>query len=150
MEKIPIFSFWSNSQYHAPCVFFPAFSMQFASPLAHTLPSTSIQTSYWHLYTFIGCAGFAGLLLLALVWRCNWTQVLVWLLQTLRLPSHVAFIMDGNRRFARNLALDPIHGHYAGFKRLEQVGYSGPSSQKDSPVVFGSRYFYSHCLRFQR
>lgn len=36
-------------------------------------------------------------------------------------PQHVAIIMDGNRRFARELGLDPNVGHLFGRDKLEQV-----------------------------
>jgi ditrans,polycis-polyprenyl diphosphate synthase len=34
-----------------------------------------------------------------------------------RLPQHVAFIMDGNRRFAERLGLKRIQGHYLGYRQ---------------------------------
>lgn len=36
-------------------------------------------------------------------------------------PEHVAFIMDGNRRFAKRSHLATIQGHSAGFNALEKV-----------------------------
>ena len=36
-------------------------------------------------------------------------------------PKHVAIIMDGNRRFAQNLALSPEAGHIFGKEKLEDV-----------------------------
>lgn len=37
------------------------------------------------------------------------------------IPSHIAIIMDGNRRWARIHGLSPLKGHEAGADRLEQV-----------------------------
>ncbi len=36
-------------------------------------------------------------------------------------PKHVAFIMDGNRRFAKRLGLPPYVGHVFGSKKAEEV-----------------------------
>ena len=36
-------------------------------------------------------------------------------------PRHVAVIMDGNRRFAQELGIDPIHGHHKGKDKLEEM-----------------------------
>jgi tritrans,polycis-undecaprenyl-diphosphate synthase [geranylgeranyl-diphosphate specific] len=37
------------------------------------------------------------------------------------LPRHVAIIMDGNRRFAAQMGLDPLEGHMVGRERLEEL-----------------------------
>ncbi|XP_023211158.1 dehydrodolichyl diphosphate synthase complex subunit DHDDS-like [Centruroides sculpturatus] len=42
-------------------------------------------------------------------------------LQTGDIPKHVAFIMDGNRRYADKLNLNRVDGHTHGFKKLSEV-----------------------------
>lgn len=41
--------------------------------------------------------------------------------QTGHIPHHIAFIMDGNRRFARSKQIDKIEGHSRGFAKLADV-----------------------------
>ena len=41
--------------------------------------------------------------------------------QNHKTKSHVAFIMDGNRRFARKERKQTIHGHQKGFSKLAEV-----------------------------
>lgn len=36
-------------------------------------------------------------------------------------PNHVAFIMDGNRRYAKSLGLEKIQGHVSGFDKLLNI-----------------------------
>ena len=38
-----------------------------------------------------------------------------------QIPSHVAFIMDGNRRFAKEKQLQKIEGHVHGFEKLAET-----------------------------
>lgn len=41
-------------------------------------------------------------------------------------PQHIAFVMDGNRRFARSHRKEVAEGHSAGFEALARVsGISG-------------------------
>ena len=55
-----------------------------------------------------------------------------WALQQLRellintlkcgpIPQHIAFVMDGNRRYARNHKLETVEGHHLGFEALARV-----------------------------
>lgn len=55
-------------------------------------------------------------------WASRWMlKVAIYLLKLGPIPQHIGFIMDGNRRFAKRLALDSHKGHALGFKQLEQV-----------------------------
>jgi ditrans,polycis-polyprenyl diphosphate synthase len=38
-------------------------------------------------------------------------------------PQHVAFVMDGNRRFARNHKIETVEGHNLGFEALARVSF---------------------------
>ena len=37
------------------------------------------------------------------------------------IPQHVAFVMDGNRRFARRNQIETVEGHNMGFEALAKV-----------------------------
>ena len=39
----------------------------------------------------------------------------------LNIPNHVAFILDGNRRWAKKRGMKPQEGHYRGFTNLENL-----------------------------
>lgn len=54
---------------------------------------------------------------------CNiFEQFTLSVLRRGKIPRHVGFILDGNRRFARRAgATSTKFGHYEGFKQLEKV-----------------------------
>lgn len=37
------------------------------------------------------------------------------------IPQHIAFVMDGNRRFARMYQMETVEGHNLGFEALAKV-----------------------------
>lgn len=37
-------------------------------------------------------------------------------------PNHIAFEMDGNRRYARSHKIETVEGHHLGFEALARVG----------------------------
>ncbi|KAG6464477.1 hypothetical protein O3G_MSEX014539 [Manduca sexta] len=42
-------------------------------------------------------------------------------IKTGRIPQHIAFIMDGNRRYAKKASVDKKTGHYRGFDKLSET-----------------------------
>jgi hypothetical protein len=48
-------------------------------------------------------------------------RVLLGVLKAGPIPQHVAFIMDGNRRYARDKGVKVIQGHLEGFVALRRV-----------------------------
>ncbi len=42
-------------------------------------------------------------------------------INTAKLPSHVAIIMDGNGRWARQRGMDRIFGHQQGVKAVREI-----------------------------
>lgn len=48
-------------------------------------------------------------------------ELLIGALRQGPLPRHVAFVMDGNRRYARNHGIETIEGHNFGFEALARV-----------------------------
>lgn len=48
-------------------------------------------------------------------------QLLIGALRQGRIPKHVAFVMDGNRRFARSHQIETVEGHNLGFEALARV-----------------------------
>lgn len=48
-------------------------------------------------------------------------EILIGALQQGPIPQHVAFVMDGNRRFARSHKIETVEGHNLGFEALARV-----------------------------
>jgi hypothetical protein len=48
-------------------------------------------------------------------------EILIGSLKQGPIPQHVAFVMDGNRRFARNHHIETVEGHNMGFESLARV-----------------------------
>lgn len=51
----------------------------------------------------------------------NARELLIGTLKQGPIPRHVAFEMDGNRRFAKNHKIETIEGHHLGFEALARV-----------------------------
>ncbi len=59
-----------------------------------------------------------------LEWATNqFRETVIGALRQGPIPQHVAFVMDGNRRFARSHKLETVEGHNLGFEALARVGY---------------------------
>lgn len=54
------------------------------------------------------------------------TSLLLFLLALGPIPNHVAFVMDGNRRYARELGQQVENGHAEGFNALRRVSCRYP------------------------
>ncbi|GAB0097422.1 Alkyl transferase [Sergentomyia squamirostris] len=50
-----------------------------------------------------------------------WQRLAMRVVKVGKIPSHIAFIMDGNRRFARKIHVEKTEGHSRGFERLADV-----------------------------
>lgn len=62
------------------------------------------------------------------------------------IPQHVAFVMDGNRRFARSHRIERVEGHNLGFEALARV-FSFSFSLSPLPFILGFFFFlFSFCL----
>ncbi|EGC43178.1 dehydrodolichyl diphosphate synthetase [Histoplasma capsulatum var. duboisii H88] len=48
-------------------------------------------------------------------------ELLIGALREGPIPQHVAFVMDGNRRFARNHQIERVEGHHLGFEALAKI-----------------------------
>lgn len=55
----------------------------------------------------------------------NWAQIITAsVLEQGPIPKHIAFIMDGNRRFAKRHGIEVKEGHFLGGVALERVSCS--------------------------
>lgn len=55
-------------------------------------------------------------------WALNQVrELLIGALRQGPIPRHVAFVMDGNRRFARSHRIETVEGHNLGFEALARV-----------------------------
>lgn len=48
-------------------------------------------------------------------------ETLIGALQQGPIPQHVAFVMDGNRRYARTHKIETVEGHNLGFEAMARV-----------------------------
>ena len=48
-------------------------------------------------------------------------ELLIGALKQGPIPQHVAFVMDGNRRFARSHGIETVEGHNLGFEALARI-----------------------------
>ena len=48
-------------------------------------------------------------------------ELLISAIQQGAVPEHVAFVMDGNRRFAKSHRIETVEGHNLGFEALARV-----------------------------
>lgn len=62
-------------------------------------------------------------------------ELLIGALRQGPIPQHIAFVMDGNRRFARTHKIETVEGHNLGFEALARVGCACPASQPYTNVL---------------
>lgn len=48
-------------------------------------------------------------------------RLLLWIIASGPVPDHIAFVMDGNRRYAGRRGKPVTEGHYAGYSALYRV-----------------------------
>lgn len=53
-------------------------------------------------------------------------ELLIGALKQGPIPQHIAFVMDGNRRYARDHKIETLEGHHLGFEAMAKVGPPTP------------------------
>jgi len=101
-----------------------------------TVPATDFLSTICHSqfeqYTFIGLTTMPSPYLTQLrkwmlesppvEWGINQLrELLIGALRQGSIPQHVAFVMDGNRRFARSHKIETVEGHNLGFEALAKI-----------------------------
>lgn len=56
-------------------------------------------------------------------------ELLIGALKQGPIPQHVAFVMDGNRRYAKNHKIESLEGHHLGFEALARVRHGRPETR---------------------
>lgn len=57
------------------------------------------------------------------------TRLVVFILSSGPVPKHVAFVMDGNRRYAKRKKAEVAEGHIDGFGALRRVSHNAARSR---------------------
>lgn len=57
-------------------------------------------------------------------------ELLIGALRQGPIPQHVAFVMDGNRRFAKTHGIETLEGHNLGFEALARVSRRSTSGHR--------------------
>lgn len=63
-------------------------------------------------------------------------ELLIGALKQGPVPQHVAFEMDGNRRYARTHRMETVEGHHRGFEALARVSCDLPNGQSQIKLYF--------------
>jgi undecaprenyl pyrophosphate synthase len=72
------------------------------------------------------------------------TRLVIFILSSGPVPQHVAFVMDGNRRYAKHKQVEIKEGHLDGFGALKRVSRSVILSS-DSRNAF---FYLCRCWRY--
>jgi ditrans,polycis-polyprenyl diphosphate synthase len=62
-------------------------------------------------------------------------ELLIGALKQGPVPQHIAFVMDGNRRFARERHIETVEGHNMGFEALARVCRSSMGLHRDRMLI---------------